>query len=94
MATEDVKEYRALFGMNYTSLSGNEVRVEEGDKITNMPEDEARHQERMKHIEEWVDRQTENVGGNSTEEPVVIGVESRHANQGEDIVLKGVNENA
>lgn len=94
MATEDVKEYRALFGMNYMSLSDNEVRVEEGDKIDNMPEDEARRQERMGNIEEWVDRQTENVGGHSEEEPAVTGVESRHANQGEDIVLKGVNENA
>lgn len=82
------KEYRALVGMDYKNEKGEEVRVEAGDKITEMPEDELRHQINVKNAEVWKERQTDNVVDLSTVPVEVQGVLSRHANKGADIVLK------
>jgi hypothetical protein len=92
-------EYRALVGINYVPKGAEkgedgypEKRVEAGDKITDMPDNAIKHELAAKHIEKWVDRQTENVVRPEDEVPHVEGVKSRHANEGQDIVLKGVNE--
>lgn len=85
-------DYRALYGMNYTNTKGNEVRVEAGDKITDMPENEASKQKNKKNIEEWVPRETENVHNPEDDEVEVHGVQSRHAAGGDEIKLKEVNE--
>jgi hypothetical protein len=85
-------EYRSLVGMNYKNDNENEVRAEPGDKITDMPDNEARKQLRLKNIEEWVPRQTDNVPDNPDEGAVVTGVQSRHADGGETIVLKEVTK--
>lgn len=82
------EEYRALVGMDYKNAEGEEVRVEAGDKIPDMPEDELRHQIRVRNAEVWVERQTENVVDLDAVPVVVHGVLSRHANDGADIVLK------
>ena len=87
MAKKEEKEYRALVGMNYKDAEGEEVRVEAGDKIPDMPEDELRHQINVKNVEVWVERQTENVVDLDAVPVVVHGVLSRHANDGADIVL-------
>lgn len=85
--TKQKDEYRALVGMDYKNDKDEEVRVEAGDKIPDMPEDELRHQIRVGNAEVWVERQTGNVVDHSSVPVEVQGVLSRHANEGQDIVL-------
>lgn len=91
------KEYRALVGMDFNTGEVDEetkepveVRVEAGDKIVGMPDDELKHQVRIGNAEVWKERKTDNVQRLEDVPVVVHGVTSRHANQGEDIVLKEV----
>jgi hypothetical protein len=89
------KEYRALVGMNYPHPDDkeSEVRVEAGDKISVIPDDDwVKHHMRVHNIEEWKERDTSKVRKPESEVLSVDGVMSRHANDGADIVLKGVTE--
>lgn len=88
MASEE--EYRALVGMDFKDAEDNECRVEAGDKIVGMPEDELRHQMNVGNVEVWVDRRTQNVVKPDSANVTVHGVLSRHQNEGADIVLKAV----
>lgn len=92
---KEEKAWRALTGLNYRNDKGNDVRKEAGDKITDMPENALRHEKAAKNVEPWVAGETENVPDpDDSGDSVVTGVSSRHANKGEDIVLKEVNPDA
>jgi hypothetical protein len=90
MAT--VKEYRALVGIDFTDTSGEPARVEAGDKIVGMPEDELRHQMNAGNAEVWRSGKTENVFDFSGVEVEVSGVLSRHRDG--QIVLTDAAEKA
>ena len=95
------KEYRALVGISYPnpdydsedaeSTVEPELRAEAGDKITDVPDDWARVQTNQGNLEKWRVGKTENVR-DSDDGVFVEGVISRHQKDGEEIVLKGVNE--
>lgn len=72
-----VKEYRALVGIDFTDTSGEPARVEAGDKIVGMPEDELRHQINVDNAEVWKAGKTDNVKDWSDVEAEVQGVLSR-----------------
>ena len=93
MASGKQKEWRALIGMDFVNVDGEETRVEAGDKIEGMPEDELRHQINLKNAKGWKERDTEGVQRPGDVPVVVTGVLSRHADLGKEterIVLKGV----
>lgn len=82
------KEYRALVGMDFLGEDGEPHRVEAGDKIEGMPENELRRQVNEKNAEVWKRNQTDNVRDNSGAQ--VYGVRSRHSDG--EIYLHGVEE--
>ena len=60
---EEAKAYRALVGIDFVHKeTGNSHRVEAGGKIEGMNEVAIKNELAAKNIEEWVPRQTENVG--------------------------------
>jgi hypothetical protein len=63
------KAWRALRGLNW-SEGETEYRAEAGDKIEDLPENVIKHERAAGNIEEWVDRQTENVYDPDADEDV------------------------
>lgn len=87
--TDEEVAYRALTGIDYRSAAtGKEVRVEKGDKITDMNNVAIKHELRAGNIEKWEPRKTENV--KTDDEVEVTGVKVRHRGEQRDLEVKEV----
>ena len=86
------KEYRSLTGHNYVSeITGQEHRVEPGDKIVGMSASGLRHEIEANNVEEWEARKTENV----VDPEEVDGIEHdgvRARREGGELVMKEVGD--
>lgn len=90
-AASPAKEYRSLTGHNYVSeVTGQEHRVEPGEKIVGMSASGLRHEIEAGNVEEWEARKTENVRTEEDEAEIteVSGVRVRHSDG--ELVMKEV----
>lgn len=86
--------WRALTGLNYHDSKGKDRRAEAGDKITDIADNDLRHETEAGNVEEWVEGHTENVRKERTGDPLPISGVLVEEERDEDgyLVMKGVDE--
>lgn len=89
MAKKKKEEYRALTGINFLGKNGEEVRVNKGDKFSDIGDSALESLMQDGKVEQWEPRHTENV---QQDEGAVTGVVSTHSDG--EIDVEGVSENA